>query len=279
MVSMGDSARISPTAYYTGHVWYRNDLSDKTFYTRRGHSYFLLLQPFFRMASMVNKGVTMENLLLQRHRLIDHLLTSLIQDRGICDVVEIASGLSPRGLRFKKEFGDRIQYIEADLPDMAAHKQQILGNLSCGHHVVPVDATTNTGPLSIQEVIEPYLGNGPVIFITEGLLPYFPREIVSKLWNTFSALMESRGGVYLSNIILGSSTPEDIFMRTFHRFLSRFVKGKTYLHFQDQTEIVQALNDAGFEHTHMHAARDYAEAIGFQPPGRKNIMYILEASK
>ena len=44
-------------------------------------------------------------------------------------MVEVAAGLSPRGWRFANRFGDRITYVEADLPGMLANKRRILAEL------------------------------------------------------------------------------------------------------------------------------------------------------
>jgi len=41
-------------------------------------------------------------------------------------VIEVAAGLSPRGWRFRRRYGDRLTYVEADLPAMAARKRGAL---------------------------------------------------------------------------------------------------------------------------------------------------------
>ena len=149
------SARISPTAYYTGHTWYRNGLAAPAFYTRKGHALFAAVEPLVKTAARWNGGVIPEAMLLQRHGLIDHLLRKAIENGGFRTVLELGCGISPRGYRFKKEFGDRILYIEGDLPDMAARKRSILrkqGSRQDRHRVVSVDILDSTGLLSLQPV-------------------------------------------------------------------------------------------------------------------------------
>ena len=46
-------------------------------------------------------------------RAIDTLLESAIEDCGVSQVIEVAAGLSPRGWRFARRNGDRLDYIEA----------------------------------------------------------------------------------------------------------------------------------------------------------------------
>ena len=116
---------MSPTAHYTGYVWFRNGLSDPALATRQGRFLFESLQG----AALVSRalgGPTLEGYLLARHVAIDTLLTAAIERDGITQVLEVAAGLSPRGLRFHRRYGDRLTYVEADLPDMAARKERAL---------------------------------------------------------------------------------------------------------------------------------------------------------
>ena len=43
-----DSAHISPSAHYTGYVWYRHQLADPAFVTRFGRWAHGLLRPLLR---------------------------------------------------------------------------------------------------------------------------------------------------------------------------------------------------------------------------------------
>src|SRR3954451_15365522 len=90
------SDAISPTAHYTGHVWSRNGLSHPALATNEGRLFFAAFQPTM-LASRVAGGPTLEGMLLARHRIIDALLESAIEDGRVAQVVEIAAGMSPRG--------------------------------------------------------------------------------------------------------------------------------------------------------------------------------------
>src|SRR5918912_703704 len=119
------SDAISPTAHYTGHVWGRNGLSHPELATLEGRVFFDALAPAM-LASRAVGGPTLEGLLLARHRIIDELLTEAIEDGRVAQVIEIAAGMSPRGWRFAQRYGERLTYVEADLPAMAARKRQAL---------------------------------------------------------------------------------------------------------------------------------------------------------
>src|SRR5436305_6924563 len=138
----GGPESISPTAHYTGHVWRRNGLSHEELGTLEGRVLFDALEPAM-LASRALGGPTLEALLLARHRIIDDALTGAIDGGRISQVLEIAAGMSPRGWRFAERYGDRLTYVEADLPDMAERKHRALeriASLGEHHRVVEIDA-------------------------------------------------------------------------------------------------------------------------------------------
>src|SRR5207253_6217343 len=145
---VSSSARISPTAHYTGYVWTRNGLSDPELETVEGRVLFETLRVPMTVSALLGGG-TLEAYLLTRHRAIDALLERAIDEGRVAQVVEVAAGLSPRGLRFTRRYGERLTYIEADLPDMVARKRAALeriGSLSERHRVEEVDALREQGP-------------------------------------------------------------------------------------------------------------------------------------
>jgi len=237
------------------------------------------VQPIIRTASLFNRGLLPEDFILQRHRLIDHLLREAVENRGIRTIVEIASGMSPRGYRFKREFGGKVVYIEADLPDMAATKREVLEKAGLppeSQRVVAVDVTKDSGPLNMEEAIRPLLEAGPAAIITEGLVNYFPRDAVMKMWSRFADLAPSPGSLYLTDLHTESATPTDVFARAWRGSLHLFTRGKTYLHFKDGDDAERALMDAGFQHARLHDPQDYADSLALQETGRASVVHVLE---
>src|SRR4051794_17218076 len=120
MAASEGSGAISPTAHYTGETWVRNGLSHPRLATWQGRVlHGSLALP--NAASRVLGGPSLEGLLLARHRIVDALLEELI-DGGVSQVIEAACGMSPRGWRFSERYGERLAYVEADLPAMARRK-------------------------------------------------------------------------------------------------------------------------------------------------------------
>ena len=147
------SAKISPTAHYTGYVWFINGLSDERLKTKQGAFLYKLLQPLMKYSAK-RGGPVLKDFLLARHQLIDLRLQEAIESGTIRQIIEIAAGLSPRGLRFAKKYGNKITYIEADLEGMASRKRNLIGSsIDNKHHqIMVIDALANEGENSLAEL-------------------------------------------------------------------------------------------------------------------------------
>jgi O-methyltransferase involved in polyketide biosynthesis len=242
------SEAISPTAHYTGQVWTRNALSHSALSTLEGRALFAALEP----AMMLNRAVggpTLEGQLLARHRALDSLLERAIEEEGVSQVVEVACGMSPRGWRFCDRYGDRLTYVEADLPAMALRKRRALeriGPASPTHRVVELDALAKDGPTSLAEIVAPLDRGRGLAIVTEGLLSYFPLPQVLDLWRRIAVLLgEFPANRYLSDLHLTADL-SGVRARAFRIVLSSFVRGRVYLHFADGGDAESALLEAGF---------------------------------
>lgn len=269
--------RIGPTAHYTGYVWARNGLSDPGLATTEGRILFDSLQPAM-LASRALGGPTLESYLLARHRAIDALLERAIEQGDVSQVIEVAAGLSARGSRFTQRYGDRLVYVEADLPEMAERKRAALeriGSLGTGHRVRALDALRDDDrPGSLAAVIAELDETEGLAIITEGLLGYLPPDAVAGMWRRFArALGAFPTGRYISDVHLGGAqTPQ---VRVFRVLLSAFVRGRVYLHFGDAAEAERALRAAGFRTA---LVRPAADAAGAERGRGRDLANILEAS-
>jgi O-methyltransferase involved in polyketide biosynthesis len=223
-------------------------------------------------------GPSLERYLLARHRAIDALLTDAVERHGVGQVIEIAAGMSARGWRFANRYGDRLTYVEADLPAMAARKRRALdriGSLSDTHRVAEIDALRgDDGPGSLAALaaeLDPGVG---LAVVTEGLLGYLPTDAVLALWRRIAmALGAFPAGRYLSDLHLGSVQTSAV--RFFRQLLGAFVRGRVYLHFDGAAEAEAALREAGFT----QASVRRAGAIIELPEGEQRATaHILEAS-
>lgn len=233
------SDAISPTAHYTGRVWGAHGLSHPALGTLEGAVLHVAVRPL-EVASALVGGPSLDGLLLARHRAIDARLSGAIDAGRIGQVVELASGLSPRGLRF----AGRVDYVEADLPAMAARKRRALERAGATHRVADVDVFAPGGLEALLGTLDPSRG---VAVVTEGLINYFALPDVLALWERLAgALRAFPSGLYLSDLFLEDSRG-GVLGRLGYVGISVFVRGAVHPHFTSELEADTALRRAGFQ--------------------------------
>jgi O-methyltransferase involved in polyketide biosynthesis len=270
------SETITPTAHYTGYVWARNGLSPRELATVEGRMLYESLRPLMTVTSAV-QGISLEGYLLARHRAIDTLLERAIEDGGVSQVIEVASGLSPRGWRFTRRYGERLTYIETDLPAMAARKRRALkeaASLGEHHRVADLDALRDEGPQSLAALAAELDPGQGLAIITEGLLGYLDRETVDGVWRRFAATLgRFPAGLYISDLHLGDV--QTTLVRAFRVALSIFVRGWVHLHFSSAEEAQEALRAAGFRSAQVRPASELVPDASKRPGGA--LVHILKA--
>jgi O-methyltransferase involved in polyketide biosynthesis len=277
-----DTSRISPTAHYTGYVWCKNGLSPPELMTPEGRAMFYGLMGPMLLASLGVGGLTLENMLLQRHRMIDHLLEQAITDGHVGQVIEVAAGISGRGWRFCRRHPELI-YIEGDLPDMAERKRRMLAPLQrdgARHHVVTLNALLDGGSDSLhgnaRDLLDEQRG---VAIITEGLLPYFPVPAVRGMWRRFAELLRGYpSALYLSDIHLQDEVLQRTTVRLFRAGLQLITRGSNHL-MDDAPSIEQAWRDHGLEHIRLHSARTFPRVAGLPRANGPQVVRVLEARR
>jgi O-methyltransferase involved in polyketide biosynthesis len=273
-VSEGSEA-VSPTAHYTGYVWARNGLSHPVLRTVEGRMLYDGLRPLMGVSQRL-LGTSLEPFLLARHRALDGLLDAAIEAGEVGQVIEVASGLSPRGWRFATRYGPRITYIETDLPGMTARKRAAMariGSLGEHHRVEELDALRASGAGSLAALsasLDPEQG---LAIITEGLLNYLPHRALTTMWQRFATTLHGfPQGRYYSDLHVGDL--QTAYMRGFRLGLSGFVRGRVDLHFDSATAAEEALHAAGFELATVRRADRVVPDAG----AGASVVHIIEAS-
>jgi O-methyltransferase involved in polyketide biosynthesis len=281
MVRMSEgegSGAVSPTAHYTGETWVRNGLSHPQLATWQGRLLHRTLAPALA-ASRTFGGPTLEGLLLARHRIIDAILDEKIE-AGVSQVVEVACGMSPRGWRFSQRYGDRLAYVEADLPAMAQRKREALarmGSLGDRHRVVDLDVLREGGPGSLESLageLDPERG---LAIVTEGLLTYLDDDTVDALWARLAQVLgRFPKGVYLSDLRFARrdrGLPE----RAFDVILGAFVRGKVHAYRGDEATAAASLRAAGFERARLHRGDEHPAAAEVRGDPGAGVVCVIEA--
>ena len=273
--------RVSPTAHYTSWVWFRNDLSHAALASRKGWVLYNALRPLNWWHQRLGHR-NLETLLLVRHATIDTLLRRAIEDGRVSQVLEIAAGMSGRGQRFARDFGDRVCYVESDLPPMAVRKSTLLGKhglLGANHHVVAVDALRDDGPNSLGSAMPTLLApdKGTAV-ITEGLIPYLNHDQLSGLWQRLARFLgQFPVGMYLSDIHCQAEVGSQRSSVAFQAILQAFVRSRVHLHFETPSEAKIALGDAGFAHSKLHHPGELGASGDLCPVERRPVVRVLEA--
>lgn len=272
-----ETSRISPTAHYTAYVWYHHGLSVPELATTRGRLLFHTLAPANRLFAIAGKA-DLESMLLARHRVIDHRLAEAIRSGEVTQVVEVAAGLSPRGLRMCRRH-ENISYVEADLIAMAQTKRNRIGLLlGPRHRVEVVNALSSSGPVSLDALAASLNRQEGVAVITEGLLPYFDGPMGSQIWRNIAGFLgQFPRGLYLSDYLVEADSKRVFGASQFSRLLSLFVGGRTHFPLSDDDELRSGLIEAGFGHATIHTAGDFARELAIERPLRSGFVRVIEA--
>ncbi|MDL1885545.1 class I SAM-dependent methyltransferase, partial [Anaerolineae bacterium CFX8] len=163
---------------------------------------------------------------------------ALAKDESNPVIVEIAAGLSPRGLRLAQEL-PQAQVIEIDLPDVVRDKQQRLErakDVTIPPNIQWLTADLGTTPLS--KVLD---GRQVDVVAAEGLLPYFShQEITAMTRGVLSSLKP--GGKFIADIPRQAGMEE---IRQIMGFFSRQA-GQLKGTVQTEDQARQLLLDAGY---------------------------------
>ena len=273
-----DTSRISPTAHYTGYVWVREGLADPRMATRSGRILHALMAPVARMGSRFFAGYTLDDTLLQRHRIIDALLDGEIA-AGARAVVEIAAGLSPRGQRITAAHAD-LAYVEGD-PGMARRKRTAvarMGSAARNHHVVTLNALAAVGPGSLASIGRRFFeADEPAVVITEGLLNYFDQTAVEGLWTRIASFLAGRSrGAYFAEILVGEDVLPHVGARAFIPVVSAFAGGHVHLHYPTVAAAEAALLRSGFGSVTVHSPTEWRDRVDI-PVRRRDVLRVVEA--
>lgn len=251
---------VSPTAYATSWLWYRNGLSHPALAPPEGRRIdrgFRALIAGTRLLS----GVSLEAMMLARHRGIDAVLERAIADGRITQVIELAAGLSARGWRIKQRH-PALVYVETDLPAMAATKRSLLAGatlLSANHRVAELDVLRADGAGSLAAVAATLDPGRGLAIITEGLMNYLAPEDADGVWRRIAAAL----GGFAHGLYLADVYPRDLrngaAMTVFGAAIQAFVRGRMHQHFQKPDDVVRRMRASGFAKVQVHETRDIAE--------------------
>lgn len=146
-----------------------------------------------------------------------HAINTLVARRQARQVLEIASGISPRGLQWSRENPGTV-YIESDLPALIRHKAKILRNAIDDDpvaergilHCCGIDALDLA---SIRHALEYTDPNADLVVVSEGLLLYFTADEMRRFLLHMRALLAERPRAAWVVDLVSQSHLRDLFAR------------------------------------------------------------------
>ena len=277
-----DSSGISFTALYTGAVWHRNGLSDDVLSTEQGRWLYHLMSPF-ETASKAAIGGNLRTFLLQRHLIIDHLIDRAIVENGVDQVLEIACGMSPRGIRLREKH-PTLTMVETDLPDMASRKAARLlaaGCLGEHHKVTPIDILADSGDHTLEAVIARAFDNTkPIVVITEGLTSYFSLEVITGFWQRLARTLAIRpGSLYLSESYLMPRQPLlRSSLKALGGMLGTMTRSQVSFHFDNDPQAHHHFRDCGFPSVRVYNPTEFYGLLPIPESRHDPMVRVIGAS-
>lgn len=200
---------VSPTAVLCARA--RADITDMP-YTKEIYEQIKsqkcalnLLYPFLIRAvrafpNLATRGSTLEGRYISTNEALQRL--------GGCDILELASGVSPRGL---EHANGEIVYVESDLPDMIAEKERAVKAIRA-EEGRPVKNHFFESINPIHDDLGNFAGrfNGnPVAVVNEGLLMYLTLDEQKRVRDNISNFLHenSHNGAWITPDFSYTATP------------------------------------------------------------------------
>lgn len=126
-------------------------------------------------------------------------LTAAVLAREPRCFIELASGLSPRGLTLTNNL-NRCWYLETDLPDMLRAKRQLVHRAFHHRHLDRIgfrELDAVNGDL-FSCAVSFFAAPHPITVLHEGLLPYLSHEEIAKVAENIRRLLAVTGGCWIT---------------------------------------------------------------------------------
>jgi len=274
--------KISSTAKLVAHVRTFTDIpftkeiaaasgAEKDFQTLAGESAEFMTQSAFNLEA--------------RYKTTDQIIARY----HITQVLEIAAGLSPRGLAMTEN--PDVVYVATDLPEILEEEKAIAESILAKSNIHRPNLYYRIANAldreSLLQAAIPFQSGKPIAIITEGLLPYLTSAEKETLACNIHALLRQYDGIWI--------TP-DVSTKKLWKFVSQAddtmqqrmqnVSGATGRDietniFEDENDVRQFFTNAGFtieEYPYSNVLEDLS-SVKLSKFNREEILAILQMQK
>ncbi|HYA33333.1 MAG TPA: class I SAM-dependent methyltransferase [Candidatus Bathyarchaeia archaeon] len=207
----------------------------------------------------------------------------------ITQVLEIAAGLSPRGLAMTEN--PDVVYVATDLPEILEQEKAIAESIlakSNTHRPHLYYRIANAlDRESLLQAASPFRSDKPVAIITEGLLPYLAREEKEALASNIHYFLEQHDGIWITPDVSTKQTlkffsqADDTMLQRMQNIYGATGRDIETNVFEDEKAVRQFFTDAGFtieEYPWSNVLEDLS-SVKLSKFKREEILEILQMLK
>lgn len=187
---------LGPTAYLTA---YHRSFSDIPF-SKEILEYLTQTNGPSPLGEVLKPGLAPQ--LEARYKLIDRL----VNQAGYSQILEIASGFSPRGMIMSSD--SRIQYVEVDVEMVAREKKALIEHLKPGCRNLHVEVGSGLNYQDLAKACQHFQLDLSVTITHEGLLRYLSFDQKAVVAQNIGRILREYGGVWITSDISLQETQE-----------------------------------------------------------------------
>ena len=279
-----ESKSLAITALYTAEVWRRGGLPGADLLaTKDAERVYGATQAALGIARIFSalgrlvgrvRYSPLPVALLHRHTYLDHLVRESKADA----VIELAAGLSPRGLA--ETARSERPYLEVDMPEMVAWKRDLISRTEPGRSALARPHLRFEGAdLRTADLTAFSAGTEQPLFVAEGLLMYLDANAQRALFGRVAAAMPA-GGELLFDLVPPAEEPSPgLLGRGLAWLMRRFTGGADFVREpRTRADVLDDLRAAGFDASEVEP-HTRAEAIGLPHPTTWTRMVVFRARR
>lgn len=260
--------RIPHSALYTSATWQWGKLPCAEIVTPEGAAnIFHIVNMYLFFYRILNpRKFSLRHMLLHRHTAINFLL----KRSGCHQIIEIASGFSPRGCMVSAD--PTYQYFEVDLPEVIGLKRMQLQKSKEGRSILMrPNLTLLEGDITALDFSSNFAAV-PTFVISEGIMMYFKRDAQMSIWRNIAEFVRFTGGGYVFDYIpIDDEPPRSFLGDVFSKLRQRLTNHPPPFAYDDRTrlDIVSDLKEAGFSCVDAYDSAEIAESWSLPYPEEK----------
>ena len=272
---------LSVTALYTSATWTWGALPNADLFDHRDarrvfrvvNAVLGLTRPFIGLKSPLPVA------LLHRHTLIDALLGA----SGARRVLELAAGLSRRGVTFSAD--PAVEYVEVDREAVLANKRALLSRTETGRaalsrrnfHLVAADVETTP----LEQLSRP--DGTPLFVIAEGLVMYLEADAQRALARSVAARLADGGGTFVFDFVPPRELPAPgRVSRGLEWAMKRATGGRSFVRDErTRDEVARDLASSGFDRVEILEPHGVARDFGLPHPDTptQQLVFVAHAKR